>query len=64
MTQTPNGRLFPPLPADTQWHACLICGGPIPASTLAIHDQWHHDISTAAIRTERRLDEIDVDRAV
>ncbi len=51
--------LIRPLPADTALHVCLICGAVVAEKGVSFHDQWHHDISTAAIRSERRIDRLE-----
>ncbi len=50
--------LIPLLPADAVLHVCVICGAVIAEKGVRFHDDWHHAISQAAIRAERRLDEL------
>lgn len=54
--------LIPPLPADSQLHVCVICGAVVAAKGVGFHDDWHRSISQAAIRAERRLDELEAAR--
>jgi hypothetical protein len=42
--------LYPPLRAEhADFHLCLTCGAVLVAKTIQFHDDWHNNISSAAI---------------
>ncbi len=58
MTEPVDPAFFPPLPDDVRLHGCLTCGAVVAEKGIRFHDDWHHNIAQAAIRSERRLDEL------
>ncbi|BAL87288.1 hypothetical protein AMIS_20680 [Actinoplanes missouriensis 431] len=48
-----------PLPTDTAFYPCVICGTAIPDKGRSIHDQWHADTADAVIDTARRVERME-----